>query len=175
MAHILRFYQLPFYFFLFIFFSVGCKKNEEFIVQQSTAVSTGIQLKINNDQVEKEAFGAQCSIDGEEIIRVTNNAAFLSGNVDPTTLQSGDFVLARQTSAGTTQYLIYYIYTSTINGTTEIVVLVDELAEINEFEQGENYAQGSHQGTFESSDQTIQLDYELSFTSQLVYDAELCQ
>jgi hypothetical protein len=158
-----------------IILSQGCRQNEEYITQQITPLNLGIRLRLENAQLEYNAYGAACTDEDSQIVRVSNKPELLSGDLNILDLESGDFILIKETVNGNSVYGIIYIYLNENDGDPELLVLIDELTELDSFQAGENYAEGSHSGSFISQDGTSQFEYDFAFLTELPLAPELCE
>lgn len=151
----------------------GCKKNEDFIVEEAVPLSLGIRLSVDEGAFDYDAFGRFCEADGEFVIVVANNPALLMTDVPADELDTGDFVLFR-VGTDAPEYGLLYVYQTEEDGVITTYILVGEPDTVTEFVVEDDLIQGEASGEFVSTDGTFVVPFAVSFTSQLLEDSTLC-
>jgi hypothetical protein len=152
----------------------GCRKNEDFILEESLPINLGIRLSLENDEFSYNAFGSYCENDGALLIVVANNAALLATDLNPDELNSGDFVLYR-VGVEDPEYALLYVYEVVENGNPTVYLLIGEPSTISDVVIEDDFMTGSFSGEFTSAGGEFDVAFELSFQCQLSEDPLLCE
>lgn len=154
-------------------FVQGCKKNEDFIVEDAIPLNVGIRLSVDEGDFEYDAIGRFCEEDGDVFIVVANNEALLTFDVAIDELATGDFVVFR-TGTESPDYAVLYVHEVVENEVTTVYILIGEPDFIGNVLVEDDLIQGEMSGVFTSIDGEFEVPFNLSFTSQLVEDTTLC-
>lgn len=159
---------------LYMLLGQGCRKNEDFIVEDAVPLNLGIRLSVDEENFAYNAVGRFCDADGELFIVVANNPALLTSEILADDLGSGDFVLFRN-GTESPEYGLLYVYEWLENGVPTLDILVGEPDFVGNVVVEDDLIQGELSGVFTSSDGEFEVPFALSFTSQLVEDTTLCE
>lgn len=151
----------------------GCKKNEDFIVEEAVPLNLGIRLSVDEGDFIYDAYGRYCEADGELVIVVANNPALLMTDVPADQLESGDFVLFR-VGNDAPGYGLLYVYQTEEGGVVTTNILVGEPDSVTEFVVEPDLIQGEVSGEFVSTDASLVVPFAVTFTTQLIEEPTLC-
>lgn len=165
---------LLFIIFSFLIIGQGCKKNEEFILEEVSPLNLEIRISLEEEEVIYDSYGSYCNNGDTQFIVVSNKQSLLNMEINSGELESGDFIMIRE-GTDDPQYSLIYIYELDENGVNTIYFLSDDLSDVNGVTLDENLIEGEINGTFSSETEEINVNYSISFVCGLMESTELCE